>query len=177
MKSTTKRSGKSEKQQYINIILISGAVILAIAAIFAVVAFIPRIKANQRMDDIEYFLEAPEICEILLVSDLKSSSDIFGSSGGEASITDSEKIAELSKKLDDVIEVTKYSFSKNMSYGSWGIRLRFYVLDYKYEVYLEETRIYILNGERGYYFVPKNAAAEKQYSEFYAYVLSLIEEQ
>lgn len=176
MKSTTKRSVKSEKQQYINIILISCAVILVIAAIFTVIAFIPRIKAKQRMNDIEDFLSVPEICEVLLISDLKSGSDIFGGSSGEAAITDSETISELSKKLDDVIDVTKYSFSKNMSSGAWGIRLRFYVLEYKYEVYLEEDRIYILNGERGYYFVPKNSDAEKQYSEFYAYVLSLIEE-
>lgn len=178
MKSTAKIPQGSVKQQHVKLILISGAVILALAAVlvFAIV-FIPRIKAGRCLDEIAGILKTSESCELILVSDMKSGTDALGSGDGEAVISEREAISELSEKLDGVIDGVKYAFSKNMSYGAWGIRLRFYVLDSKYEIYLEKTRIYVLDGNKVYYFVPESADGESGYAEIYAYVLALIGEQ
>lgn len=178
MKSTAKGSQESPKHQDIKLILIFGAVFLAVAAIVVITLIIPqRIKAERCLDEIDGILNTPENCELILVSDLKSGTDALGNGDGEVLLSERISISALAEKLDKVIECMKYSFSKNMSYGSWGVRLRFYVSDEKYEIYLEEDRIYILDGSKGYYFVPENADGESRYAETYSYVLSLIGKQ
>ncbi len=146
------------------ILLISALISVGIVIIVLAIAFLfPIFEAKLMLSKTEKAFGSFSDGDTLLIAD-----PLFGGEGipepAEAAL-DFESGADIASRLAEILGGAKYSETKKTVLGSWGMSVSARGEGDVFTVYFSDGGFYLADGQKQYYFTPKEDMSE-EYSDF-----------
>jgi len=149
---------------------------VSVGALFLIMiasaVLLPFVKINADFDKI--FSKAGEMqSPVMIITDMKAD-NVFAGAVGEVTVESTEKTREIIKALSDLSKNFEYDGRNGDAGAALDIRIKISDGDKTLVFYMNEKGMYYVSGGVRYYFVPRDNAAQKTYSELYSEICDMV---
>ena len=153
-----------EKKQDKSFVVAVGIVVFIFVALLFVMFILPRISARVRLSKVLSGFAGAEVGDAVEVIDPKYEGGMLPTSISD--VFYGEDAVELSQKVTDIANGSKYREKRISVAGSWDISVSLRTEDGVFTLYFDEDEFYVANDVEQYIFVP-NGKNRESYSELY----------
>jgi hypothetical protein len=167
-KATNDKNTMTNKKYIIAGVSVGALFLIMIAS----AVILPFVKINADFDKI--FSEAGEMkSPVMIITDMKAD-NVFSDAVGEVTVESTEKARELIKNLAGASKNFDYDSRNGDAVTALDIRIKISDGDKTLVFYMNEKGMYYISGGVRYYFVPRDNAAQKTYSELYSEICDMV---
>ena len=147
---------------------------VSVGALFLIMiasaVLLPFVKINADFDKI--FSKAGEMqSPVMIITDMKAD-NVF--SDAVVTVESTEKTREIIKALSNLSKNFEYDGRNGDAGTALDIRIKISDGDKTLVFYMNEKGMYYISGGVRYYFVPRDNAAQKTYSELYSEICDMV---
>ena len=167
-KATNDKNTMTNKKYIIAGVSVGALFLIMIAA----AVLLPFAKINSDFKKI--FSDAEEMkAPEMIITDMMAD-NVFAGVSGETMVEPTAKARELIKNLADVSRKFDYDGRNGGAGTALDIRIKISDGDKTLVFYMNEKGMYYISGGVRYYFVPRDNAAQKTYSELYSEICDMV---
>ena len=149
---------------------------VSVGALFLIMiasaVLLPFVKINADFDKI--FSKAGEMqSPVMIITDMKAD-NVFSDAVGEVTVESTEKTREIIQALSNLSKNFEYDGRNGDAGTALDIRIKISDGDKTLVFYMNEKGMYYISGGVRYYFVPRDNAAQKTYSELYSEICDMV---